>query len=196
MILSSCKISPNPLSSLSVTCKYISAHGLIPNTSLQNRPLLHYHCAFPPASSTPSALEFHVTEVGVVEPHWRYTMYSTTHFHSTTHEVLAIASGSAVCCFGGEENPERYEPLLQQGDVIVVPAGVGHRLIAERETPFQMVGCYPKGKQWDMCYGTEREERKIQGIKSLGWFEKDPIYGEEGPVLESRCSKVGIPLGT
>ena len=110
-------------------------------------------------------------------------MYSTSHFHSTSHEVLCIASGSARCCFGGEDNESRVEPVLEKGDVVIVPAGVSHRLLEEKERPFVMVGCYPPGCQWDMCYGKSGEEKKIEGIKSLGWFEKDPIYGSEGPVL-------------
>ena len=47
-----------------------------------------------------------------------------------------------------------------------------------------MVGSYPKGCNWDMCYGKEGEEDKVKGIVSLGWFDKDPIYGDQGPVLE------------
>jgi len=52
-------------------------------------------------------------------------MYSTTHFHSTTHEVLCISKGRAKCCFGGEGNPDRLEVELGKGDVVVLPAGVG-----------------------------------------------------------------------
>ena len=70
------------------------------------------------------------------------------------------------------------------GDVLVVPAGVGHRLVDDIQGGFEMVGCYPIGKRWDMCYGAEGEEEKVKGIMGLGWFERDPIYGDEGPVLE------------
>jgi uncharacterized protein YjlB len=110
-------------------------------------------------------------------------MYSTTHFHSTTHEILCISSGSAKLCFGGEDNPSKVTPTVSKGDVIIVPAGVGHRLLEEVEEPFEMVGSYPKGCSWDMCYGKKSEEAKIKGIEKLGWFEKDPIYGNEGPVV-------------
>jgi uncharacterized protein YjlB len=50
-------------------------------------------------------------------------MYSTSHFHSTSHEVLAICNGEAKLCFGHEDNPGRVEETLRQGDVVVVPAG-------------------------------------------------------------------------
>jgi len=73
---------------------------------------------------------------------------------------------------------------VKKGDVIVVPAGVGHRLLEDVSGGFEMVGSYPKGKSWDMCYGMEGEENRIQSIGKLGWFDKDPIYGEEGPALQ------------
>jgi uncharacterized protein YjlB len=110
-------------------------------------------------------------------------MYSTTHFHSTTHEVLSISSGSATVLFGGEGNEGKVECNVKKGDVIVVPAGVGHRLL-EGRSGFEMVGAYPTDAvEWDMCYGKNGEEKKVEGIKKLKWFERDPIYGDEGPAL-------------
>ena len=176
--------SPNPLSSLRISRFQIPAYGLIPNTSLQHRPLLIYHSAFPP-SATASAIESHLRSVpGGVRPAWRYTMYSRDHFHSTSHEVLCIASGSARVSFGHLDNPRRVEEEVGQGDVVVVPAGVSHRLVRELESPFVMVGSYPEGREWDMCYGEKGEERKIGGISGLGWLGTDPVYGEGGPAVQ------------
>lgn len=166
------------LAQLQVSKHQIPAHGLTPNTSIQNRPLMIYHGAFPDASA--GTIESHLRKIGVVEPAWRYTMYSQSHFHSTSHEVLCVFHGSAKLCFGGEENEGRIEPKVQKGDVIVVPAGVAHRLLVD-DGGFQMVGSYPKGYDWDMCYGRAGEEKKIEGISKIPWFEKDPIYGDEGP---------------
>jgi uncharacterized protein YjlB len=84
------------------------------------------------------------------------------------------------------------EAVVQKGDAMIVPAGVAHRLLedlsAQREgaaadrtaSPseggsFEMIGSYPPGKEWDMCYGRPGEEASVQQIKSLGWFERDPI---------------------
>lgn len=170
-----------PLNALRVSKHHIPAWKGSPNTSIQNKPLLIYHSAF--QNPTASKIESQLSSVGVVTPQWRYTMYSTSHFHSTTHEVLSIAAGSAKCCFGHEDNPDRIEPVLSKGDVIVVPAGVAHRLL-EDYGGFQMVGSYPNGKAWDMCYGRGDEEDKVKGIANLGWFQKDPIYGEQGPTLD------------
>ncbi|CAJ2503647.1 Uu.00g110410.m01.CDS01 [Anthostomella pinea] len=179
-------MAPNPLASLRVSRHQIPAHNLIPNTSIQNKPLLHYHAAFPPASITASAIESHLTSVGVVEPQWRFTMYSTTHFHSTAHEVLCVSDGKAKLCFGGEENSGKVEKVVEKGDVLVIPAGVGHRLLEDLTTGggFQMVGSYPKGCNWDMCYGKKGEESKVRSIGKLPWFTRDPIYDDHGPALE------------
>ena len=170
------------LKDLRVSSHQIPAFGLIPNTSIQKKPLLIYHSAFH-SSVSASSIESHLSTVGVVDPQWRFTMYSQSHFHSTAHEVLCVASGKARLCFGGEENPKRVEAVLEKGDVMVVPAGVAHRLLEDVDGNFKMVGSYPTGKGWDMCYGKSGEEEKVEGIQHLGWFERDPIYGDEGPSL-------------
>lgn len=94
------------------------------------------------------------------------------------HLFLTPKSG-----FGGEDNPSRVEASVKKGDVIIVPAGVGHRLLDDFNSGFEMVGSYPKGKNWDMCYGKGGEEEMVKEIGGLGWFDKDPLYGDEGPVL-------------
>ncbi|KAK8103293.1 hypothetical protein PG984_016439 [Apiospora sp. TS-2023a] len=185
------KLTLTPLASLRVSQHQIPAHNRIPNTSIQHKPLLHYHSAFSSSGNAKetdniaSAIESHLQSVGVVDPQWRYTMYSTTHFHSTAHELLCIARGGARLCFGGEENPGRVEVSVRRGDVILVPAGVGHRLLEEEgEDGFEMVGSYPKGCSWDMCYGKAGEEAKVEGIRRLGWLGRDPVYGDRGPALD------------
>ncbi|KAL2824902.1 RmlC-like cupin domain-containing protein [Aspergillus cavernicola] len=146
-----------------------------------------YHQAF---EASHDELSEHLERVGEVSPSWVYTLYSQTHFHSTSHEVLGVVSGSARLCFGGEGNPERFEPTVSKGDLIIVPTGVGHRLLSEPNTgggPFKMVGAYPRNKTWDMCYGSPDEEDKCRTIESLGWFQNDPSYGRDGPALCLSC---------
>lgn len=36
--------------------------------------------------------------VGVVKPHWRFTMHETMHYHSTAHEILVVSQGRALIC--------------------------------------------------------------------------------------------------
>lgn len=62
-----------PLKDLKVAKHQIQAHGLTPNTSIQNKPLLFYRSAFRPNTSA-SQIEDHLSAVGVVTPQWRYTV--------------------------------------------------------------------------------------------------------------------------
>ena len=184
---------PKSLSSLRTSHHFIPAYSLIPNTSLAtHHPLLIYHQAFP-STITASAIEDHLSAINVVCPAWRYTMFSTTHFHSTAHEVLCISQGRALLCFGGEQNPGRVETVVEKGDVVVVPAGVGHQLLKDltdgKEGGFEMVGSYEGGRTWDMCYGREDERARIEGIRKLGWFRRDPVYGDDGPVVRDYGEK-------
>ncbi|KJZ75924.1 hypothetical protein HIM_04748 [Hirsutella minnesotensis 3608] len=175
--------SVTPLSSLQVTRRLVPGWYAIPNCSIQQRPLLIYHGAFAPSASADD-MESHLGRVGVVAPQWRFTMYDVTHFHTTAHEVLCISQGRARLCFGGDENPGRFEPVVGRGDVLIVPAGLGHRLVDDLDGGFQMVGSYPPGRPWDMCYGVPGEEASVDAIRSLPWFERDPIYGDDGPAVE------------
>ncbi|WVQ71340.1 hypothetical protein IAR50_000868 [Cryptococcus sp. DSM 104548] len=186
-------MSITQLSSLRVSSHRIPRFASFPNTSLLGYPLLIYHSAFSPASSTASSVEAHLRSVGVVEPRWRYTMYRQHHYHSTTHEVLVVTNGGAKLCFGGPPetaNEGRVEVRVGRGDVMIVPAGVGHALLQD-EGGFEMVGSYPKeAENWDMCTGQKEEKGAAwETIRGLKWFEKDPIYGEEGPALHIKVDK-------
>ncbi|KUI63909.1 Uncharacterized protein YjlB [Cytospora mali] len=104
-------ISPASLSSLCVSKHFIPFHERLPNSSILNKPLLIFHSVF--INPSASAIESHLTSIGVVTPQWRYSMYPTTQFHSTTHEVLCEREKKAQLCFGGEDNPERVEPTVR-----------------------------------------------------------------------------------
>ncbi|KAL4780865.1 RmlC-like cupin domain-containing protein [Aspergillus varians] len=172
-----------PPSEVQIISRQIPQWERIPNTSIQSKPLMIYHQAF---NASADALSKHLENIGEVFPSWVYNMYCQTHFHSTSHEVLGVVSGSARLCFGGEGNPDRFEPNVSKGDLIIVPAGVGHRLLSEAdeaEESFKMVGAYPRDKSWDMCYGRPGEEDNFHNIESLDWFQGDPLYGKDGPVL-------------
>lgn len=185
------KLTLTPLTSLKVSAHWIPSHAHLPNTTPHGHPLLIYHSCFP--YSTPvSTLESQLTTNGI-SPQWRYTMYTTSHYHSTTHEILCIIRGGAKLLFGGEANPGRVEQEVKVGDVVVVPAGVAHRLLQDIEGGFEMLGSYPDGCSWDMCYDKKGEEDKAKAVGTIEWLEKDPLYGEDGPVVWNRekleCSK-------
>ncbi|KAH6873426.1 RmlC-like cupin domain-containing protein [Thelonectria olida] len=176
-------MSLRPISTLRVSKHMIPAFELFPNCSIQNKPLLIYHSVFKKPIS-PAKVESHLASVGIVSPQWRYTMYNFDHFHTTSHEVLCITQGRARVCFGAKENKARVEIVVESGDAVVVPAGVAHSLQEDLDGDFQMVGSYPNGSTFDMCYGKPGEEDKVANVKSLEWFQYDPIYGGHGPATE------------
>ncbi|OKL63974.1 hypothetical protein UA08_00809 [Talaromyces atroroseus] len=166
-------MSINPPSSIKVSQHFIPPWHAAPNTSIQDKPLLIYRAVFKRDVCSASHVSALLKRMDVVVPQWQYTMYTQSHFHSTTHEVLSVVSGRARLCFGGEENPHRVEPVVEAGDVIIVPAGVAHRLLEDQSgatsstAGFSMVGSYPKGKERDMCYGagSEDEEEDVDRLE-------------------------------
>lgn len=119
-------------------------------------------------------------------------MYTQQHYHSNTNEILVVVSDRrAELCFGGsdsEENGGKVVVEVGKGDVMIVPAGVGHALLRELDGKgrFEMVGSYPVGAEgWDMCTGQDGEKNeRWKNVEKVGWFKRDPIYGDEGPVLD------------
>jgi uncharacterized protein YjlB len=103
---------------------------------------------------------------------WTDTIYDYTHFHSNAHEVLGIVKGKATLRLGGDGGSL---VRLKAGDVIVLPAGVGHRRVSEADV--KAVGAYPRGQTH---YDMKREGRKIPRVALPS---SDPVYGMEGPLI-------------
>ncbi|KAA1469258.1 hypothetical protein DENSPDRAFT_816071 [Dentipellis sp. KUC8613] len=153
---------------------YLKPTKLIPNSRY---PLIFYPSAFP-ENATANDIAEHFEQNGWIKQ-WSYGMYRASHYHSTTHEALGVYSGCAQLRFGVADS----EPDVQQqralvlnvrpGDVIVVPAGVAHRTLAEIGE-FLMVGAYPVGaRQWDMNYGGE--DKVIEDSIP----PSDPVLGDD-----------------
>jgi len=108
---------------------------------------------------------------------WRNGIYEFHHYHSNTHECMAVAMGSANVILGG---PGGRKVVLEAGDVIILPAGTGHkRTIASED--FLCVGAYPQGKDYDTNRGTAEElEKAKRNIEALSIPAKDPVFGKEG----------------
>ncbi|OHB64744.1 MAG: hypothetical protein A2Y77_13405 [Planctomycetes bacterium RBG_13_62_9] len=146
--------------------------GVFPNNSML--PLLIYKQALNP--DVPDLIE-HVRRL--FEEHqwdgsWIDSMYDFHHYHSTAHEVLAICGGQAEVRFGGDYGITR---TISAGDVIIIPAGIAHKKIGARDD-FVVVGAYPVGQVYDMCYGNEDERPKAdENIAAVPLPRSDPVYG-------------------
>ncbi len=111
---------------------------------------------------------------------WRNGVYPYHHYHSTAHEVLGVASGSARLCLGGEDG---REVEVSAGDVLVVPAGVAHKLIEERDG-FLVVGAYAGGRHWDILRPRSASlGPALDRIAAVPFPEADPVQGEDGILL-------------
>lgn len=112
---------------------------------------------------------------------WRNGIFSYHHYHSTAHEVLGIAGGTATVQLGG---PEGITLDVTAGDVLVLPAGVAHKNQGSG-SQFLVVGAYPEGQQWDLKHGEEGERPEAdRNIEQVSLPKTDPVYGSEGPVHE------------
>ncbi len=112
---------------------------------------------------------------------WRNGICSLHHYHSTAHEVLGICGGSGLVQLGGGSG---VSVRVRPGDCVVIPAGVAHKLL-ERTAGFLVVGAYPAGQSYDVCYGRPGErpfaDRRIEGVPLPAL---DPVRGEDGPLQQ------------
>ena len=112
---------------------------------------------------------------------WRNGLYGFHHYHSTAHEVLGIYAGHATVQLGGDDG---LTVELRAGDVVVIPAGVGHKNLGS-SPDFGVVGAYPAGQQWDMNYGKSGERPQAdENVARVSKPGRDPLYGEKGPLIE------------
>lgn len=150
--------------------------GTFPNSRL---PLLIYREAI--AAVTPEALEALFARNGW-PPQWRSGIYPFHHFHSTAHETLGIAAGQAHLLLGG---PNGREFDVKAGDVIVIPAGVGHRRL-KSSADFLVVGAYPPGQHWDLLKGEPGERPKAdENIARVPLPQTDPVEGKGGALMRA-----------
>lgn len=158
---------------------YLSDDGMFPNNP--HYPLIKYRSAARIHGPDPALIfERLFSEHGWVRS-WRNGVYGIHHYHSTAHEVLGVYSGSAEVQFGGEHG---IRAEVYAGDVVVIPAGVAHKRL-QSSTDFSVVGAYPEGQMWDMCYGESGERpRTDRNIARVPAPLNDPVHGNTGPLLE------------
>lgn len=156
---------------------YFKDDGMIPNSRY---PLLVYKNIFTKRNSEGANWLEERFAVNEWTNSWRWGVYPFHHYHSNTHEVLGCFSGEAILHMGGEKGKKM---TVQAGDIIVIPAGVGHKCLTHSDD-FTVVGAYPYGLHPDLMKG-EKDERpdadqRIANVKSP---ETDPLLGKKGGLL-------------
>lgn len=112
---------------------------------------------------------------------WINGVFNYHHYHSNAHEVLAVVSGWVELILGGEHGKV---VRLQAGDVVVLPAGTGHKRLSA-SLDFRIAGAYPGGMSYNTRTGEPGERPKVlREIQEVPIPETDPVYGQEGPLLE------------
>ncbi len=168
--------------------------ALIPNSPY---PLLHYPGLL---SSLVASTDFKTTDIFDLfasngwQTQWiaRYGPDIQSHYHSTTHECMAVISGEgATIRFGvadgtqwdhgkfaigeradGEEGGLELQARL--GDVFIIPAGVAHKTFAPKPTTSKLAFHQPD----DIKEGKAKEISPDLEKKRRDFYAKIPIEGE------------------
>jgi uncharacterized protein YjlB len=169
--------SGNDQQPFAVETYFFEDTGKIPNNP--SLPLIVYRDILDPQEEDAASALEEVFAANDWTNSWRDTIYDYDHFHTTAHEVLGIAEGSVSVRFGGAKGREL---TLEKGDVVVSPAGVGHRRRSASKD-LLVVGAYAQGHDYDMRESAKDDEKIRRDIAALPHPKCDPVAGEDGPLL-------------
>lgn len=161
----------------SVQALYFEDDGATPNSRF---PVLFYRLKLDTMGDTASEFEA-MFAAHQWTPLWRFGIFDYHHFHPNAHEALGIACGRARLTLGGEYG---QSVSVERGDVLVLPAGTGHRCI-ECSDNFLVVGAYPHGQE---DYDIQRPDRaahprNLARIAQVPSPEQDPVCGGRGMLM-------------
>jgi uncharacterized protein YjlB len=161
----------------------VVAHRLAPAGAIPNHPrwpLLVYPAAVAIGGADPAVAFEALFNRNRWPAAWRNGVFPFHHFHSNAHEVLGIYSGEVTVQFGGESG---VVVTGRPGDVIVLPAGTGHKKVSSRGA-LGIVGAYPAGQHADMRTPLlSNARRSAEAVAGVPLPECDPVYGPGGPLF-------------
>ncbi|MBW3544458.1 MAG: cupin domain-containing protein [Bacteroidetes bacterium] len=156
----------------------LTHNGQIPNNP--RLPLLLYRQVFPYPEGLRDKFK-NTFEQNSWGGSWTNGVFEYHHYHSNAHEVLGVYSGRATLIFGG---PGGQEVEVSKGDMVVIPAGVGH-FCKKASDDFKVVGAYPKGQEdYDVCTEQDNLKEKQKNIEKVALPLTDPVGGKKGPLLK------------
>jgi uncharacterized protein YjlB len=168
-----------PDAALKVVAHLLAAEGAIPNHP--RWPLLVYPGAVELSGTDPASLFEQLFARNRWPAAWRNGIFPFHHYHPNGHEALGIYSGEATVQFGGDSG---VTITARPGDVIVLPAGTGHKKLSSRGV-LGVVGAYPDGKHPDTCMPPFARARKsAEAVARVPLPACDPVHGSDGPLFD------------
>ncbi len=153
---------------------YFAGDGKIPNNP--DLPVLFYSGVF---KDYPEQTE-RIFNRNLWLNSWTNGVFPYHHYHGDAHEVLGVIKGHALLMLGGASGREIE---VRSGDVVVLPAGTGHKRLAA-SPDFKVVGAYPQGMAYRLDTDMDAGSPVYDTIRSVPLPQKDPVYGDAGPLLE------------
>lgn len=165
----------------------IPSTKLIPNSGF---PLIHYPGFFETDEEKDPLKVHELYKKNGWDTQWifRYGPTQRSHYHSQTHEAMAVLSGTATIRFGVADTAEDMEKnthgdareeggievQAKAGDVFVIPAGVSHKTFDTTEGEF---GLLTPGGGHDIP-DVERvlKEIKLDGFTMIGAYPRGGVW--------------------
>ncbi|HLB15512.1 MAG TPA: cupin domain-containing protein [Burkholderiales bacterium] len=161
-----------------VIAHLLAAGGAVPNHP--HWPLLVYPGAVAIAGPDPAVAFEERFERNRWPAAWRDGVFPFHHFHRNAHEALGVYSGEVTVQFGGDDG---VVVTARPGDVIVLPAGTGHKKLSSRGA-LGIVGAYPAGQHPDTSTPLlSNARRSAEAVARVPLPESDPVYGAAGPLF-------------
>ena len=161
----------------------VAAYLLVAGCGVPNHPrwpLLLYPAALPPDTKDLAAAFEALFDRNAWPAAWRNGIYPFHHFHCDAHEALGVYSGEVTAQFGGDAG---ITLTARAGDVIVLPAGTGHKKLSSRGA-LGIVGAYPTGQQPDMCRPEITSlQQRAAAVARVALPACDPVQGKVGPLF-------------
>jgi uncharacterized protein YjlB len=161
----------------------VVAHLLAADAAIPNHPrwpLLVYPGAVAISGADPAALFEDLFTRNGWPAAWRNGVFPFHHYHSTAHEALGIYDGEVTVQFGGDAG---VRLVAKPGDVIVLPAGTGHKRLASSGR-LGVVGAYPAGASPDTCMPPfARPGKSAAAVAQVPLPSGDPVFGKDGPLF-------------
>ncbi|KAH6692482.1 cupin domain protein [Plectosphaerella plurivora] len=163
----------------SVNCHLLAPTADAPNNRL---PVLHYRGVLPWPLSEASVVEFLTANKWEHRGTWGHI--DLRHFHPNSHECYGIFQGTSTLLIGQIEAGNGAKIHVAAGDVIVLPAGTAHSSL-ESSSDYRYIGVYPQGcPRWRNEFGKNDPDSFRDVIDQVGMPEADPVYGENGPLMQ------------